>query len=239
MFLFDLRENWDSARYVKFLEYLVSLQDMEYKEFQGRLVPNSRYEIIGIRTPIMKSIAKEISRGDVAGFLECAQNNYYEEVMIKGFVISHIRDEDAFYLYFKSYINLIDNWALCDSFCSSVKIVKKFEAKYFEKCLQLCLDKSEFVARIGLVMILNHFISRKNLLQIFQTLNRIEIQEFYVNMAMAWLVSELYIKFPGDTEVFLKDNNMNRFTQNKAICKIGDSHRVDAEDKFKLRKYKK
>ncbi len=69
------------------------------------------------------------AKSNIEEFLEYAQNKYYEEVMIQGLVISHIKDEKLFYKYFIKYINKIDNWALCDSFCSSIKIVRKYEEK--------------------------------------------------------------------------------------------------------------
>lgn len=42
-------------------------------------------------------------------------------------------------------------------------------------------------------MILNHFINKKNLDIIFDILNRIESEKFYLNMAEAWLLCEMYI----------------------------------------------
>ena len=159
--------------------------------------------------------------------------------MIQGLVIAHIKDESTFYKYFKKHIKKIDNWALCDTFCSSCKIVEKHEDKYFTEAIEMSLNSKEFISRIGLVLILDHFISKENLLVIFDTLNKITSDKFYINMAEAWLVCEMYTKFPKETEKFLKKNNMNSFTQNKAISKIHDSFRVSAKEKELLKKYKK
>ena len=159
--------------------------------------------------------------------------------MIQGLVISHIKDEKQFYKYFREYINKIDNWALCDSFCSSIKIVRKYEEKYFKEAVKLTLNKEEFISRVGLVMILNHFINKNNLDIIFDTLNKIQSDKFYINMAEAWLSCELYIKYPKETTKFLKKNNLNKFTQNKAISKIHDSYRVSKEEKELLNNYRK
>ena len=229
---------WKKDDYEKYIDYLISLQDIKYKEFHSSLVLNSRYEMIGIRVPIMREIAKQIAKGNIEDFLKCAKNHYYEEVMIQGLVISHIKDEKIFYNYFEDYIKKIDNWALCDSFCSSIKIIRKYEEKYFAKAVGLSLCDEEFLSRVGLVMILNHFISQENLEIIFDTLNRVESDKFYINMAEAWLVCEMYIKFPKQTDMFLKKNNLNKFTQNKTISKINDSYRVDKKSKEQLKKYR-
>ena len=232
-------KTWNEEEYKKFVEYLISLQDVKYKEFHSSLVLNSKYEIIGIRVPIMREIAKEIAKSDIEGFLKYVQNKYYEEVMIQGLVISHIKDEKIFYKYFKKYIKQIDNWGLCDSFCNSIKIVKKHEEKYFKESIKMALNESEFISRIGIVMILNHFISKDNLNDIFDTLNKIQSDKFYINMAEAWLLCEMYIKYPKETTDFIKKNNLNKFTQNKAISKIHDSYRVSKEEKELLNNYRR
>lgn len=232
-------KTWNKETYKEFVEYLMSLQDVKYKEFHSSLVLNSKYEIIGIRLPIMRDIAKKLSKGNIEEFLEFAQDKYYEEVMVQGLVISHIKDEEVFYKYFKKHIKKIDNWALCDSFTSSIKIVRKYEEKYFKEALKMALEKGEFTSRVGLVMILNHFINKEKLNLIFDTLNKIESDKFYINMAEAWLVCEMYIKYPTDTLKFIKKNNLNKFTQNKAISKIHDSFRISNEEKEMLSNFKK
>lgn len=224
-------ENWNKENYKKFLEYLESIKDEEYKKFHSSLVLNSKYEMIGIRLPIMRKIAKEISKTNIEEFLKYSQNKYYEEIMIQGLVISNIKDEEIFYKYFKEHINKIDNWALCDTFCNSIKIVKKYEEKYFNLAIDMCLNEEEFIARTGIVMILSHFVNEKNLKEIFTTLNKIKSDKFYINMAQAWLICDLYIKYPKETLKFIRNNNLNKFTHNKAISKIHDSYRVCKEDK--------
>ena len=49
-----LLEKWDKENYKKFIEYLNYLQDLKYKEFHSSLVLNSKYEMIGIRVPVMQ-----------------------------------------------------------------------------------------------------------------------------------------------------------------------------------------
>lgn len=232
-------KEWNEEEYKKFIEYLKSIQDKKYKEFHSSLVLNSKYEMIGIRVPIMRDIAKNIAKSNIDEFLKVAQNHYYEEVMIQGLVISHIKDEKVFYKYFKEHTKKIDNWALCDSFCSSLKIVRAYEKKYFKEAIKMSLNKEEFISRVGLIIILDHFISEKNLTEIFETLNKIQSEKFYINMAEAWLVCEMYTKFPKETEEFLKKNDLNKFTQNKAISKIHDSYRVSKEEKEHLNIYRK
>ena len=234
-----LIKNWNPEIYKSYVNYLIKLKDEKYKEFSQSLVLNSKYEMIGIRTPIMRKIAKEIAKTNIEEFLKYSQDNYYEEIMIQGLVISHIKDEKLFNKYFKIHINKIDNWALCDTFCSAIKIVKKYEEKYFKEAIKMALNKKEFISRIGLVIILNHFINEKNFNIIFDTLNKIQSDKFYINMAEAWLICEIYINFPKETTEFIKENNLNKFTHNKAISKIHDSFRVSIDEKEFLNSLRK
>ncbi len=224
-------DKWNINTYKIFIEYLISIKDEKYKEFHSSIVIDSKYEMIGIRLPKMREIAKDISKTNIEEFLNVAQDNYYEEVMIQGLVISYIKDENTFYKYFKNHIKKIDNWALCDTFCCSIKLVKKYENKYFNEALKMALNSEEFVSRVGLVMILANFVNEKNLNNIYETLNKITSDKFYINMAEAWLICDLYIKFPNETLEFIKNNKLNKFTHNKAISKIHDSYRVSKNDK--------
>lgn len=235
---FKYPSKWTANNYEIFVEYLMSLKDNKYKEFHSSLVLNSKYEMIGIRVPIMRKIAKEIATtsSDIEDFLKYAKDRYYEEVMIQGLVISHIKDETLFEKYFKIHTQKIDNWALCDTFCSSIKIVEKYEDKYFKESVQMSLNHKEYISRVGLVTILDYFISEKNIDTIFETLNKIKSDKFYINKAEAWLVCELYIKFPKQTGDFIEKNNLNKWTHNKAISKICDSFRISNEEKEILKR---
>lgn len=224
-------QKWNKENYKKFIKDLFSIRDEKYKEFHSSLVLNSKYEMIGIRLPKMREIAKEIAKTNIEEFLKFSNDNYYEEVMIQGLVISYIKDENTFYKYFKKQITKIDNWALCDTFCNSIKIVRKYEDKYFKESINMSLSCEEFVSRIGIVMILSHFVNENNLNTIFETLNKIESDKFYINMAESWLICELFIKHRDETLEFLKVNKLNDFTQNKSISKIHDSYRVTKDDK--------
>lgn len=104
--------------------------------------------------------------------------------------------------------------------------------------IKISLSNEEFIARVGLVTILDHFINDENLDSIFDTLNKIKSDKLYINMAEAWLVCELYCKHPKETKEFIKNNNLNKFTQNKAISKIRDSYRVSKGEKEELNGYR-
>ena len=229
---------WNKETYKEFIDYLYSIKDDKYKEFHESLVLNSKYQMIGIRLPLMRKLAKEISKTNIIDFLEVSKDTTYEEIMIQGLVISNIKEEETFYKYHKKHVNKIDNWALCDTYCNSIKIVRNYEEKYFKEALELSLNKDEFISRTGLIMILSNFINKNNLDKIFNVLYKINTNKYYINMAEAWLLCELFIKYKEETIAYLEHHKLNKFTINKTISKIHDSYRVTNEDKEFINKYK-
>ena len=68
-------------------EKLLSYQDEKYREFQSKLVPNiDKKTIIGVRTPQIRSIVKEIfGTKEATIFLQTLPHQYYEENLIHFF----------------------------------------------------------------------------------------------------------------------------------------------------------
>ncbi len=229
---------WNPETYQDYLNYLISLANTKYKEFQSSLC-QTKYSMLGIKIPTLRSIAKQISKSNYQEFLNLVTNTYYEEVLIEGLVIASIKDEQEFSNYFKPYISKIDNWAICDSFCNSLKIVNTNPSKYFKQSLKLAASKKEFTSRVGLIIILNFFIKEEYLQDIFNLLDNIKSDRYYINMAEAWLICEIYINYEKETTNYLKNNQLNTFTHNKAISKIRESYRVTKEKKDYLNTLKR
>ncbi len=223
---------WNEITYNNFINHLISLKDSKTKDFNKKII-NTNYEILGIKTPLLKEIAKELSKDDIEGFLKIAKDKYYEEVLIEGFLISYIKDIDTFIKYFNIYINKIDCWALCDSAISSYKIFKKND--FTELCLELILDSREYIERVGYVMLLDYYVDEEHIDTILN-ISRKESSYYYVNMAISWLLSECFIKQRDKTLALLKEKSLNKFVQNKAISKICDSYRVTKKDKEMIKK---
>ena len=86
---------WTEKSYRQFYDYLNSLKDEKYRQFHGKLVPDID-GLIGVQIPKLRFIAKEISKGDIKGFLYVCKGNTYEERQIQGMVIGTLKDEILF-----------------------------------------------------------------------------------------------------------------------------------------------
>ncbi len=231
-------KNWNEQTYQEYLTYLKSLKDEKYKTFHSRLT-TTKYEILGIRVPIQRKIAKRISQSNIENFLKQNTDTYYEEVMIKGLVLTSINEKERVLKYIEDYVSLIDNWAICDSFCNSLKIVKTDKDFWFQHFKKYLNSKEEFKIRVALIIFLNFYVEEKNLTEIFNLIDSIKMDKYYVNMGIAWLLCECFIKHREKTLAYLLKSNINTFTFNKTISKIKESYRVSSEDKIYLNTLKR
>lgn len=220
-------------------ETLFSLADEEYKRFHSSLCPGTN-NIIGVRVPVLRDVAKEIVKGDWRTYLKAAKNEYYEEVMLQGMVIGLAKMNLAERLeYIKSFVPKIDNWAVCDVTCAGLKFTKKHMSEMWEFLKPYINSNKEFEMRFGVVMLLDFYITEEYIRQVLNILNNIHHEGYYVKMAVAWAISVCYIKFPKETMELLQNNELDTFTYNKALQKIIESYRVTKQDKEIIRKMKR
>ena len=67
-------EKWTDKDYERLTQYLEDNADSKYREFHSSIVPDIKNGgFIGIRMPFMRSLAKEISRGNARQFLEISK----------------------------------------------------------------------------------------------------------------------------------------------------------------------
>lgn len=214
-----------------FYEKLYSLQDLKYKEFHQKLI---KKEIIGIRTPKLKEIAKKISKHNYIEYINNCKHRYYEDTIIHGLIITYLNiDFNEIIALFDDFIPYIDNWATCDIVVSNFKIFKKNKEIGYKKIFEYVNSNNEFEIRVGLVLLLNYYIEPKYLNKIFAICDGIKNKEYYCEMAIAWLISICYIKYPNETYKYLLNNKLDKWTYNKTISKIVESNRVSNKEEIK------
>ncbi len=233
-----VKELWTKKDYKEFVSYLKNLEDKKYRDFHSKLTLNNN--IIGINVPTLKDISKKIVKGNFGSFINLVVNNTYEEWLIFGLIIGYSKiDFNEKLELLDKYIVNIDNWASCDIVCANMKDFKKNQESGYEYILKLIESNSLWHIRVGLVLLLDFYINDQYLNKIFKICDSIKSDEYYVLMAIAWLLSICYIKYPKETLKYLNNNKLDKFTFNKTIQKIIESTRVSIVDKNKLRKMKR
>lgn len=225
----------------KIEEKLFELQDKKYKDFHRKICNNSKLEIIGVRVPELRRLAQQIiAENEFKDFLENEDIKYYEQALLKGLVIGMAKmpfEETCSYL--KKFIPIIDNWAVCDITCSSLKVTKKNMEKMWKFLYTYTKSNKEYELRFCIVMYLSYYIKKEYLNKIFNIIEYIKNDEYYTKMAIAWFISIAYIKQPEETIEFLKQTKIDNWTYNKALQKIIESYRVTPEDKELIKNMKK
>lgn len=225
--------------YNEFLQELYNLQDLKYKNFHSKLIMSDN--LIGVRTPELKKIAKKIARSNYIKFFSENKHNLYEETLVHGLVLGYLKlDFNSLKPYINGFLPYINNWAICDMTAANLNIYKKNKTKdiCFNEIKKYISDSNYWINRFGYVLLLDYFIEEKYINEIFELCNNYK-DEYYVKMSIAWLISMCYIKFKGRTLTFLKSCKLDDWTYNKSIQKIIESNRIDNSEKTMLKGMKR
>ena len=226
---------WNELSYSEFIKYLKSLADLKYCEFHKKIVNDNSIKYIGVRTPILRKIAKQISKKDYNSFVKINSHKFYEEILLHGFIITYADvDYDILIQMMKKFIPYMSNWALVDLFATKFKQFTNNMDKGFKEINLFINSDNCWEIRLGLVLLLKMYINSKYIDKILKISSSIQNQNYYVKMANAWLISECYIKFKDKTINFLQAKKLDFWTHNKAIQKIRESYKVNNTEKYFL-----
>ena len=222
-------------QYRQLLAILEDNADLKYREFHKRLLKNDDINVIGVRVPILRKIAKQfkIDLDNLMGF----PDEYYEVTFIKLTAVSNLGYEE-FIKYVDLCVSLIDNWASCD--CFTPKCIEKHKQDflpYIEKYLRY--DR-EFYQRFALTTLLHFYVDEEYIDLIFDAIKRADTAKYYyVHMAVAWLAAEVLVKYYELGVKFLQSETLDIKTHNKAIQKANESFRLSKEQKNFLKEIKR
>lgn len=226
-------ENYDQLR-----KELNANADEKFAKFSKRIIPSSR-PFIGVKIPKVREIIKRVPKEKISELL-AVEPVAIEEVLARGFMIARLSYPEIISA-FDSQVSYIGDWSTCDTFCAAIrKTVSKNREEFYElKVLPLIRSSGEFSTRVGVVLLLG-YVSSEWLPVIFERVEELASrEEYYVRMAVAWLVAECFIKFPEETMEYMRRSTLPAWTYNKAISKVCDSFRVKIEMKGDLKKLRR
>ena len=219
-------------------DLLLSKQDKEYQEFQSKLVPNiSKDSIIGVRTPDMKAIAKELfGTKEADKFLKELPHKYYEENLIHTFLIAMIKDYDECVKEFDRFLPYADCWPVTDQ--SSPKSFKKNHDKLIKDTKRWINSNHTYTARFGLRILMNEFLDDDFKPEYLKLASEKKGDDYYLKMMVAWYFATALAKQYDATITYFENHILDPWTHNKAIQKAIESFRVSDEHKAYLRTLK-
>lgn len=218
---------------------LLALQDLKYRDFHSRLMPDIPKErIIGVRTPALRKYAMEAAKNtDCEEFLDTLPHFYYEENNLHGALLAiKYKDIEEYLEKLEIFLPYVDNWATCDM----------MGAKIFKKNLPLVHDRVEdwikspltYTVRFGVVTLLGYFLDDAFDERDLELAAGIVSDEYYVKMAVAWYFSIALVKQYDASIKYFTERRLDTWTHNKALQKARESLRVGEETKEYLKSLK-
>lgn len=217
---------------------LFEMQDLKYRDFQCRLMPTvDPQTVIGVRTPDMRRLAKELSiTPAAAAFLKILPHQYYEENNLHGYLIETLKGYDRTIDAVDIFLPYVDNWATCDLI--SPKIFKKHLPELYEKIGSWLKSGRSFTVRFGIEMLMSFYLDEHFQPEMLNLVANVKSREYYVNMMIAWYFATALAKQYDAALPVLREQRLEKWTHNKTIQKAIESYRIRDEQKAYLRTLK-
>ena len=218
---------------------LVSLQDKGYRDMQITIIPTVDPDsIIGVRTPALRSFAKELSkREDIDTFLNDLPHKYFEENQLHAFILSGMKDAAKAIELVDKFLPFVDNWATCDQM--SPKVFKKHKDLLLEYTDKWIKSDLTYVKRFSIGMLMEHFLDEDFKTTYLTKVSKIRSDEYYVNMMIAWYFATALAKQYDATLPYIEKQKLDIWTHNKSIQKAVESYRITPEQKDYLKTLKR
>ena len=250
------------------------LTDARYREGHLRVVnalPERR--VLGLHSPEIKAVAKQLSReggevvmpdgtrrfcangAEVIRAFEAvpSESLCYEETVIWGYLINLEKCSfDERLAMLTRYVPVLDNWAVCDSYCAHAKWMACADKATLWAFLQRWFDSEhEFEVRFAVVVAMCYFLNEEWLRRVFARLNSLNFdhikskyktvkgkpkvaqqgtvqgaEPYYVRMGIAWLLATALAKFPDQTRAFVRSSNLPADVVKLYIRKVRESFRT-------------
>ena len=248
--------------------------DARYREGHLRVVNAlPERQVLGLHSPEIKHVAKLLSRegGEVVmpnGVHQTCANGRevirafeavpsetlcYEETVIWGYLINLEKcslDERLSML--GRYVPVMDNWAVCDSYCAHAKWMTRSDKTSLWMFLERWFDsENEFEVRFAVVVAMCYFLNEEWLDKVFNRINGLNFdcikskyktvkgkpkvaqqgtvqgaEPYYVRMGVAWLLATALAKFPNETRAFVRKSHLPADVVKLYVRKARESFRT-------------
>lgn len=248
--------------------------DARYREGHLRVVNAlPERQVLGLHSPEIKHVANLLSRegGEVVmpnGVHQTCANGSevirafeavpsetlcYEETVIWGYLINLEKcslDERLSML--DRYVPVMDNWAVCDSYCAHAKWMVRADKAALWAFLERWFDsENEFEVRFAVVVAMCYFLNEEWLDKVFNRINGLNFdcikskyktvkgkpkvaqqgtvqgaEPYYVRMGVAWLLATALAKFPNEARAFVRKSHLPADVVKLYVRKARESFRT-------------
>ena len=220
------------------VDLLFSKQDIKYRDFQAPLFPNiDKNKMIGVRTPELKKLAKELFGSEIANeFIRTLPHVYFDENQLHSFLISLIKDYQTCLKEVDRFLPYVDNWGTCDQL--SPKVFAKHKDELIMSIKKWVKSKHTYTVRFAIGMLMQHYLDESFKEEYMEMVASIRSEEYYINMMIAWYFATALAKQWDATIKYTEEKKLSTWVHNKTIQKAVESYRVTDEQKTYLKSLK-
>lgn len=214
---------------------LFELSDSKYAAFQVKLTPGiSKEEIMGVRMPVLRAFAKEFEKEpECEKFLHTLPHAYYDENMLHSVLLSGIKPYEKAVRHVYDFLPYVNNWAVCDSL--GPKIFSKHKTELLNEISVWIKSDRTYTCRFAVDMLMTHYLGEDFDVKYNDAVSRINSDEYYVKMMVAWYFATALAKQWELTLPYIERRALPEWTHRKAIQKALESYRITDEHKAHLR----
>ena len=248
--------------------------DARYRDGHLRVVnalPSRR--VLGLHSPEIKQVSKQLSREGGEAVMPCGTRRVctcgadvisafeavpgeslcYEETVVWGYLINLERCSlDERLAMLAHYVPVMDNWAVCDSYCAHAKWMARADKQSLWEFLQRWFSSErEFEVRFAVVAAMCYFLDEEWIVPLFSCIDSLDfakikseyrtikgkpkvVQEgtvqgaepYYVRMGIAWLLATALAKFPYETRAFVRSSHLPADVVRLYVRKARESFRT-------------
>lgn len=219
-------------------KHLFELQDMAYRDFHSRLMPDIDKEtVIGIRVPVLRKYAKSIAGTELAEkFIKELPHCYYEENNLHMMLITGIKDYARCLTEIERFLPHIDNWATCDF--PAPKCFEDHKEELLPVIKRWIISSETYTIRYGIGMLMRLYLDEDFDPEYVRLVVGVKSDEYYVNMMIAWYMATALAKQWDAVIPYIEDHCMSDWVHRKTIQKAVESYRITDEQKEYLKGYR-
>lgn len=190
---------------------------------------DTKYPVMGYKTYDMKlcgkMLAKNMKAKDIIGLVPTT----YEETMVLGLIVAYakcdLKDKLEALDY---YFSISDIWSINDTV---VAALKDSSEEYFNYLLDL-LNQDVWRRRYAITAMKYNYLTDEYLDKVFDVIYNLEYGTYYVDIAVAWLLSVAFIKYRTKTSEFYENAPLPKFVLKNVVFKVKDAVRATDYDKY-------
>ena len=219
-------------------KHLFELQDIKYRDFHSRLMPDIDKEtIIGIRVPVLRKYAKSIAGTELSEkFIKELPHHYYEENNLHMMLITRIKDYDRCISEIERLLPYIDNWATCDF--PAPKCFENHKEELLPVIKRWIASGETYTIRYGIGMLMRLYLDADFDPEYVKLVAEVKSEEYYVNMMIAWYMATALAKQWDAVIPYIEEHRMYDWVHRKTIQKAVESYRITDEQKRYLKGYR-